>query len=89
MPSEIVQRVLDQIHLLTAEERGEVKALMDSVPRGPETRTEEDEIRRSLLREGVIITRRPPVTDYTPWDEWKPVEVQGKPVSETIIEERR
>ncbi len=48
----------------------------------------EEEVRRRLLEAGLLTEiRRPGWT--TADDDWSPIEVQGKPVSEIIIEERR
>jgi hypothetical protein len=51
-----------------------------------ETRTVE-----SLLRKGIIrnIPRPPTAEDIASFNAWKPVKVEGKPVSETLIEDRR
>lgn len=48
----------------------------------------EDEIERILFAEGVISL--PTLTDYTDEDEdFEPIEVEGEPLSEQIIRERR
>lgn len=48
----------------------------------------EDEIERILFAEGVISL--PTLTDYTDEDEdFDPIEVEGEPLSEQIIRERR
>jgi len=49
----------------------------------------EDRLDQLLLEAGVISEIPPPITDFTPYQNRKPIEVKGKPVSETIIEERR
>ena len=47
-----------------------------------------DEVEQILLAKG-IISEIPPLADYTDEDEnFEPIEVPGKPLSETIIEER-
>lgn len=46
----------------------------------------EEEIGRQLAREGLI--RMPPWPRRTR-NKFKPIDVEGKPISETIIEERR
>ena len=48
----------------------------------------EDEVEQELIREGAITVPSSP-TDPAAFKSWKPVTVIGKPVSETIIEERR
>lgn len=49
----------------------------------------EDEIQRILFERGVISTI-PRLCDYEDADDdFEPVEISGKPLSETVIEERR
>jgi hypothetical protein len=88
MMSTNVERVLDQIRALTAEEQQEVKAALNpSVVTKP--LMTEDEFEQHLLATGVISSipsRNLGPADYS---RRRPVEVKGKPVSETIIEERR
>jgi hypothetical protein len=49
----------------------------------------EGEFKRRLLRAGLLKQIKPPVTDVAPYRDRRPFEIQGKPLSETIIEERR
>ncbi len=48
----------------------------------------EEEFERIMVEKG-IMSVPPPITDFTPYQNRKPVEVKGKPVSEILIEERR
>lgn len=78
-----IAQVIKLIERLTPEERRRVRELMDSArPQGPE-----DEVDRRLLEGGLIrqIPRRPADRGPNP----QPISVQGKPVSQTIVEERR
>lgn len=52
-------------------------------------RRSEDELEEMLLKEGLLSEIPPPVTDFTIYRRRNPVKVKGKPISETIIEERR
>lgn len=49
----------------------------------------EEEFKRRLLDAGLLKEIKPPIRDYEPFRNRKPVPIQGKPLSETIIEERR
>ena len=49
----------------------------------------EDQLDQLLLEAGVISEIPPPITDFTPYENRQPIEVKGKPISETIIEERQ
>jgi hypothetical protein len=53
--------------------------------------TPEEELQLRLLKDGLIdhIPRPPTESDVTAFDEYKPVPIEGKPLSETVIEERR
>jgi len=47
------------------------------------------ELQRQLLDAGIISELRPPITDWEPYRNRKAVPIQGEPISETIIRERR
>jgi hypothetical protein len=48
-----------------------------------------DHLDQLLLDAGVISETLPAITDFTPYENRRPIEVKGKPISETIVEERR
>ena len=87
MPSENLDRVLEGVRSLTAAERQELRTRLDRWP-SPSPSTE-DELDRRLLCAGVIGQVPTPLTDLAPYRRWKPITLKGKPLSETIIEERR
>ena len=47
------------------------------------------ELQRRLLGAGIISEIKPPITDLTPYRNRRAVPVQGEPISETAIRERR
>jgi len=47
------------------------------------------DLQRVLLAEGVLSEIKPPITDLAPYRDRKAVPIQGEPLSETIIRERR
>lgn len=49
----------------------------------------EDKLEQMLLKEGLLSEIPPPITDFMGYRKRKPIKVKGKPISETIIEERR
>lgn len=86
------QELLAEIQKLPPEER---RRLLEALARDDSqgtTRSQpitEDEIEQILLAKG-IISEIPRLAEYTDEDEdFDPIEVPGKPLSETIIEERR
>lgn len=81
MATSTFERLAEEIKTLTPDEQVRLRDLLN--------RALHDELDRRLLAEGVISRIPPPITDFTPYQNWKPVEIQGKPLSETIIEGRR
>ena len=87
MPSENLDRVPEGVRSLTLAERQELRTRLDTWP-SPSPSTEDD-LDQRLLSAGVISHVPAPCTDPAPYRRWKPITVKGKPLSETIIEERR
>ena len=93
MSSASLERVIEELKALTPAEQQKVRELIDSMlelsGETSATLSPEDLLDQRLLEAGVIseIPRR--ITDFKPYQNRKPIEVKGKPVSETIIEERR
>lgn len=89
--------VLTEIRKLTLDEAREVAKRLANYLRehenaalaAEETEAREDEFERQLLAKGVI--SHIPTRDETDeeFDKFKPIEVAGEPLSETIIRERR
>lgn len=53
------------------------------------TATVEEKFHRQLLQEGIISEIPKPITDFSPYLNRKPLQIQGSALSETIIEDRR
>jgi len=51
--------------------------------------TADQELQRRLLEAGIISEIKPPITDMTPYRNRRAVPIQGEPISETVIRERR
>ncbi len=89
MEQAILEKVLEEVKSLTPEEQIKVRELLDDIlplKKNPPTR---EEYEKYLLAKGVIShipTRQPPSPERKAF---KPIKVEGKPISETIIEERR
>ncbi len=49
----------------------------------------EDQLEQRLFELGFLKRINEPITDFTPYKKRVPIKVKGKPISETIIEERR
>ncbi len=89
MANVTLDRVIEEVKELTPDEQRRLRELLDTWLSPAPPVTKEDELDRLLLERGVISRIPPPITDFTPYQNRKPIEVKGKPVSETIIEERR
>jgi len=86
MSSQALEQVVGQIKRLSSEEQLEVRNLLNQIPL---TLEEIDRrIQEDLLAEGLVSEIKPPRSSL-PKREFKPIEIKGKPISETIIEERR
>jgi len=79
-------RVLEEVKALTPDEQRQVRELLDSLLAPPMT---EEVFEQYLLAKGVISEIPPRILDPVFEQNRQPVEIEGKPVSEIIIEERR
>jgi hypothetical protein len=80
-----VKEVLEAVRTLSLEERAQVRALLDTLPDA--SLSPEEEAQARLRTAGLLaeIGRRP----ATGWTRHAPVVFKGKPLSQTIIDERR
>lgn len=84
-----LEKILEEIKSLTPAEQAQVRELLDSLPPQQQAPPSRAEYEQHLLATGVVShlpTRQPPSPERKAF---KPIEVEGKPISETIIEERR
>jgi hypothetical protein len=89
MVSQRVTKVLEETKRLTLEERRQLLTLLNAgEARGPLGDAELDAL---LIQKGLMSASPATATaeDIASAEAWKPVAIQGKPLSETIIEERR
>jgi tetratricopeptide (TPR) repeat protein len=49
----------------------------------------EEKLERRLFEQGLLKQIKKPITDFTPYQNRTPIVVLGKPISETIVEDRR
>ena len=91
MVSPNVDRILQEAKSLTLDERQQFIELLQAQPAPLQPQSPEDQLAETLFRQGVIrkIPRKPTAEDIARFNEWKPIKVEGRPVSETLIEERR
>ena len=86
------QELLAEIRKLPPEEQRRLRDALASEADGQEPRSQqpisEDEVEQILLAKGIISEIPKRVIDDEE-ESYEPIEVPGKPLSETIIEERR
>jgi hypothetical protein len=90
MTAEEFQKVVDLVEALPELEKLRLHDMLEAWiehPPGSPPPTEE-EFEQEMLRKGILDHVPAPIEDTTEFDNYVPVEVEGKPVSETIIEER-
>lgn len=94
MSSANLQKVIEEVKSLTPDEQRQVRKLLDelldeSTPtRESDSMLPEDLLQQRLFEAGLILEIRKQVIDPN-YKEFEPIEVKGKPLSETIVEERR
>ena len=83
--------VWQAVKMLTPRQQRRLRKLLDALRFKQQPLTPEDELQLLLLKDGVIDHIPRPLTDAEigAFQEYKPVPIEGKPLSETVIEERR
>ncbi len=62
---------------------------LDNTPQADEPLTPEQTLEKLLLGEGLVLTPPQRPIDLVAFRNWEPVKIEGKPVSEILIEDRR
>src|SRR5437660_522712 len=70
-----------------ARQTGDAAAAGHAAP--AEAEPSAQELQRRLLEAGVLSEIKPPITDLTPYRNRQAVPIQGEPLSDTVIRERR
>ena len=82
-----LHQVLKQVKMLTPDEQRELREILDFVLASHDNEVTEELFERMMVEKGIMTV--PPPNSPVRSENWKPVEVKGKPVSEILIEERR
>jgi hypothetical protein len=82
------QTLMEKIDKLPPERIADVEQFVDALDQSEEQRRAL-ELERRLFEAGLLSEIKPPITDFTPYANRKPIENTGKPLSEIIIEKRR
>ena len=95
-----VEEIVNAVKGLPPREQAEVRRRLETLPTPPEeTQVLVDDsrqaaidldqrVQRALYEAGVVSEIKPAITDPTPYRR-EPIKIEGKPLSETVIEERR
>jgi len=88
-----VEEILSAVKELPPQERAEVQRRLEGLVSQPEPDQEahaadlDQRIQRALFEAGLVSEIKPPVK--RPRERTPPIKIKGKPLSETIIEDRR
>lgn len=89
MTTSNLDQVIEEVKALTPDEQRKLRELLDSLLAPPAPSMTEEEFEQHLLAKGIISEIPPRIIDPIFEQNRKPIEIEGKPVSEIIIEERR
>lgn len=89
MTTSNLDQVIEEVKTLTPDDQRRLREWLDRQLAQPAPQMSEEEFERHLLAKGIISEIPPPITDLTPFQNRKLMEVKGKPLSEMVIEERR
>ncbi len=96
MSTELLEKVWEQARMLSEKERAELRErLLDPVEPLPPPRDEAEMRARlalldqRLLAKGAMSRIPPPITDFSTYQDRELVEIEGRPISETVVEDRR
>ena len=98
MPEMNVDQVWEAVRHFTPEQLQRLRNFIDTLLENPallgktaEELTPQDKVDLAMLKDGTLSRIPPPSTeeDIKRFREYKPVQIEGEPLSETIIRERR
>jgi hypothetical protein len=87
--SSTLDKIIEEVRALPPEEQRQLREQLNAIVPDSSEDEREDEFERELMAEGILGEVKPLPDDDPDFYSYKPVTVTGKPVSETIIEERR
>lgn len=84
-----LEQVLEVVKALAPEEQQQLRDWLDRLTVGQQLSLTEDQFEQKLVAMGIIAETKPLTSEAKPYDNYKPIQIKGKPLSEIIIEERR
>ncbi len=89
MPKTTLHRMLNEVKSLTPDEQRQLREAIDRLLSAVSAPPTEEEFEQELVEAGILDEIPPLPAGDRPNTDWKPIEIRGKPLSETIVEERR
>ncbi len=89
MVSPNVIKLLNAASLLNEQERLELLQNLENQPARIAKSDGQSQLRQALIDRGLLDKQPPRGKDMDRFRRWVPIPIQGKPLSQTIIEERR
>jgi hypothetical protein len=85
-----LEEIVNAVKALPPEEQAELRRRLDALPGQPGELASDlnERAQRALYEAGLLSEIKPPITDPRPYRR-DPIKIKGKPLSETVIEERR
>jgi hypothetical protein len=84
-----IQRLIEQIDALPPDDQARVRQAILATAAAPSPPDHSVELQQRLIAAGLLKGFKAPRRDTEAFQTRKPANIQGKPLSETIIEERR
>jgi hypothetical protein len=81
------EEVAEAVKELNSAEWWRLRDLLDVLIEAPPAPPSESQVTKEMVRDG-LIDSAPSLKDPIPFTDWTPIQINGKPLSETIIEER-
>jgi hypothetical protein len=91
MSSTQIDNLVAQFELLSLEEQREFRRRLgqQTANGNPAAAITEDEFENLLLTKGILSDVPQPISDFTPYEGRTPIKIDGPPLSETVIRDRR
>jgi hypothetical protein len=85
-----LEKIVNAVKALPPEEQAELRRRLDALSGQPGELASDlnERAQRALYEAGLLSEIKPPITDPRPYRR-DPIKIKGKPLSETVIEERR
>jgi hypothetical protein len=85
-----LEEIVNAVKALPPDEQAELRRRLDALPGQPGELANDlnERAQRALYEAGLLSEIKPPITDPRPYRR-DPIKIKGKPLSETVVEERR